>query len=80
MCIFCALILLNYPLFVCVLKLTFHISRQVSSINWGMFGKIIINASSNLKEGLHLGTKKIKWRLKYRDRRSIILHSSNVYL
>jgi len=53
MFLFCVLILPNCPLFVCVFNLTFHISRQVSS----MFRKKIINASSNLKRGLHLGTK-----------------------
>jgi len=62
MCLFCVLILPNYPLFVCVLNLTFHISRQISSINLvvlirDMFREKIINASSNLKTGLHLGTK-----------------------
>jgi len=33
MCLFCVLILPNYPLFVCVLNLTIHIPWQVSSIN-----------------------------------------------
>jgi len=57
MCLFCVLILPNCPLFVCVLNLTFHISRQVSSINYDMFRKKIIDASSNLNRSLHLRTK-----------------------
>ncbi len=53
MCLVYVLILRNCTLFVCVLNLTFQISRQVSS----MFRKKIINAYSNLKRGLQLGTK-----------------------
>jgi len=40
MCLFCVLILLNCHMFLCVLNLTFHIPRQVSSILIrGMFRK-----------------------------------------
>jgi len=54
MCVYYVLILSNCNLFVCVLNLTFHISRQIVVLIMGVFRKKNINASNILKRGLHL--------------------------